>query len=148
MLRVNKGASRVLTGKRLYQKVSDHVSRVLKEEARLRVKDMDSYPNGLAALAPPVPPTEDPTEGLEVAGNAQDAYAGEIPPWGFRLRVVTPDGAGSRSHWLSRSIGTLIPFRDEEVKIEDGCNIAIDWHMSVVKVRKDKIILKEKKKKQ
>ena len=47
---------------------------------------------------------------------------------------MTRNGIGGRSHWLTRSIGTLISSSNEDVKIEDGCNIAIDWHISIVKV--------------
>ena len=134
LLRIDKGQTNVVTGRQLYCEVSRHVSRLLKEEARRRINAIDTNPRGLADLSPPVPPTEDPSVDLEIAANAQDAFAGEIPPWGFRLRVVTPDRAGTRSHWLTRSIGKLIPFHNGAVELEDGCNIAIDWHMSTVKV--------------
>ena len=134
MLRINKGSSNFLSGRQLYDEVSRHVLRLLKDDARRRIGTLDSNPKGLGELAPPVPPTEESSAGMDITGNAQDAYAGIIPPWGFRLRVVTRNGIGARSHWLTRSIGTLISSSDEVVKIEDGCNIAIDWHISIVKV--------------
>ena len=39
----------------------------------------------------------------------------------------------ARSHWLTLSIGTLISSSDEVVKLKMDA-IAIDWHISIVKV--------------
>lgn len=47
----------------------------------------------LSALAPPVPPTEDPdVQWAETPINGQDAHAGDIPAFGFRLREVRGGG--------------------------------------------------------
>mmetsp|Transcript_1829 Transcript_1829/g.2892 ORF Transcript_1829/g.2892 Transcript_1829/m.2892 type:complete len:1659 (+) Transcript_1829:173-5149(+) len=64
----------------------------------------------------------------------EDAIGGDIPPHGFVLRLVTPNGDFcSRCLWLSRCEGCLIPYDDDESTIAlcDGMRIAIDWHFVV-----------------
>jgi ubiquitin carboxyl-terminal hydrolase 4/11/15 len=58
-----------------------------------------------------------------------------VPAFGFRLRVVSKDGLGDpREHWLSRSVGRLLAWDDEApAELEDGCSLAIDWHLAVLK---------------
>jgi hypothetical protein len=126
LLRVSKH----ITGRELYREAAKRVSRLVKADAREKLN------NGSAMdLLPPVPPMEDPCSGREVPINGQDAHAGSVPAYGFRLREVSSDGMGDpKSHWLSRSIGHLILPNDEPAGLEDGSCIAIDWHLAILKV--------------
>lgn len=118
------------TGRALYLEAFKRVSRLIKEEAREKLSGEDR-----SDLLPPVPPTEDPGLGEGASLTDQDAHAGVIPPFGFRLRLVSSDGIGDpTSHWLDRSIGRLILPNDEIVQdLTDGSCIAIDWHLAIVK---------------
>jgi len=58
--------------------------------------------------------------------------AGEIPPFGFRLRLVSRDGNRcALCNWFSCCVGCLIPCDEYPVIAMCGDSIAIDWHMSV-----------------
>lgn len=89
MLRLAMGA----TGREVYRAVGRRVARLLKPEARACLEAClvsQEAESGFAALRPPVPPMEEAN--AEVEGcplNAQDAHAGKIPAFGFRLRQVT-----------------------------------------------------------
>lgn len=75
----------------------------------------------------------------------EDAVGGDIPPFGFVLRVVKRNtDSCSRCHWLSRCEGCLIPYTSTLTNSQDGSevidgiielgeleSIAIDWHYIV-----------------
>ena len=80
----------------------------------------------------------------------EDAVGGDIPPFGFVLRLVKLNGdCCSRCHWLNRCEGCLIPYSpststgssgsgatstsnsDELIELSDLQSIAIDWHYIV-----------------
>ena len=82
----------------LYRVVAQRVWRMLKPQAQAEVDDAlsdqkaSSAPSGLSRLAPPVPPTDDPdVQWAETSVGGQDAHAGALPPFGFRLREVISD---------------------------------------------------------
>jgi len=157
------------TARGLYRIIAQRVSRLLKAQARVCLreaveestqatrspdngadsraakKQQGGRPSGLSSLGPPVPPTEDPdVRWKETAISGQDANAGDIPQFGFRLREVTSDGMGDpKSHWLTRSVGRLIPYSEDGTDgdggsggghgLADGACIAIDWHLAILK---------------
>jgi hypothetical protein len=123
----------------VYSAVAQRVARLLKPEARPKDDD-DGISNertsfDLSKLAPPVPPTEDPMPPGDIATlNSQDAHAGAVPPFGFRLRVISKDLGDPQQHWLTRSVGRLLDWEsDSPAQLEDGCSLAIDWHLAVLK---------------
>jgi len=133
---------RTCTRRELYSMVSRRCAHVLKREAAQEAARCSETGSGLAKLAPPVPPTEEDSKGGSVSWegpaaaplSSQDAHSGPVPPLGFRLREVTPDGVGDpRAHWLSRSTGRTLPADSEALDLADGCCVAIDWHLAVVK---------------
>jgi len=66
------------------------------------------------------------------ADMASVSAAGEIPPFGFRLRLVSRDGSRcALCNWFSCCVGCLIPCDDYPVIAMCGDSVAIDWHMSV-----------------
>ena len=67
--------------------------------------------------------------------NDEEVAGGPMPPTGFRLRFVTSNGyACSRSHWLKGCVGRLIVPSDDLIELSDSDTIAVDWHISVMKV--------------
>ena len=146
LLRLPEGT----TGRQLYRLVAGRVGHLLKEEARRRLAghgddealalapggaSSDALGAGRAAgLAPPVPPAEEARSGECAAVSDQEAHAGPIPAYGFRLREVSFDGMGDpKAHWLTRSVGRLIQPDDLAHACEDGACIAIDWHLAILK---------------
>jgi len=66
------------------------------------------------------------------AHMASVSAAGEIPPFGFRLRLVSRDGSRcAMCNWFSCCVGCLIPCDDYPAITMCGDSVAIDWHMSV-----------------
>lgn len=64
--------------------------------------------------------------------DMESVAAGDIPPFGFRLRLVSRDGSRcALCSWYSCCIGCLVPCDDFPVIAMCGDSIAIDWHMSV-----------------
>lgn len=58
--------------------------------------------------------------------------AGDVPPYGFRLRLVSRDGGKcALSSWYECCVGSLVPCDDAPVIAMCGDSISIDWHMSV-----------------
>jgi len=58
--------------------------------------------------------------------------AGEIPLFGFRLRLVSRDGSRcALCNWYSCCVGCLVPCDEYPVIAMCGDSISIDWHMSV-----------------
>ena len=136
LLRIPEGT----TGAELYRMIAGRVARLLKAEAKavcLRGDHSAGSADTMASLAPPVPPPEDPSSGEEAAVSSQEAHAGNIPQFGFRLREVSSDGIGDpKAHWLTRSVGRLIPSDSSEAVaggLTDGACIAIDWHLAIHK---------------
>ena len=121
----------------VYQAVARRVARLLKPDARPQGDALAGEPSSLdlSKLAPPVPPTDDPLppEGIATL-HSQDAHAGIVPPYGFRLRVISKDLGDPQQHWLSRSVGKLLDWNSElPAQLENGCSLAIDWHLAVLK---------------
>ncbi len=80
----------------LYRMVARRVSRLLKPEARACLEACLSAPEGgtaagsFSALQPPVPPMDEASgEPKGCPLSSQDAHAGVIPPFGFRLRQAS-----------------------------------------------------------
>ncbi len=64
--------------------------------------------------------------------DMESVAAGDIPPYGFRLRLVSREGSRcALCSWFSCCIGCLVPCDDFPVVAECGDSISIDWHMSV-----------------
>lgn len=64
--------------------------------------------------------------------DMESVAGGEIPPYGFRLRLVSRDGSRcALCQWFSCCIGCLIPCDDYPTIAMCGDSIAIDWHLSV-----------------
>ena len=68
----------------------------------------------------------------KTTADMESVSAGEIPPYGFRLRLVSRDGSRcALCNWFSCCLGCLIPCDDYPVIAMCGDSISIDWHMSV-----------------
>ncbi|KAL7541598.1 hypothetical protein ACHAXR_011053, partial [Thalassiosira sp. AJA248-18] len=68
----------------------------------------------------------------KTTADMESVSAGEIPPYGFRLRLVSRDGSRcALCNWFSCCVGCLIPCDDYPVITMCGDSVAIDWHMSV-----------------
>lgn len=68
----------------------------------------------------------------KTTSDMESVSAGEIPPFGFRLRLVSRDGSRcALCNWFSCCVGCLIPCDDYPVIAMCGDSISIDWHMSV-----------------
>ncbi len=64
--------------------------------------------------------------------DMESVAAGDIPPYGFRLRLVSRDGSRcALCTWFSCCIGCRVPCDDSPVIAMCGDSISIDWHMSV-----------------
>lgn len=68
----------------------------------------------------------------KTTADMESVSAGEIPPFGFRLRLVSRDGTRcALCNWFSCCVGCLVPCDDYPVIAMCGDSIAIDWHLSV-----------------
>lgn len=68
----------------------------------------------------------------KTTADMESVCAGEIPPYGFRLRLVSRDGSRcALCAWYSCCVGCLIPCDDYPVIATCGDSIAVDWHLSV-----------------
>ena len=64
--------------------------------------------------------------------DMESVAGGEIPHYGFRLRLVSRDGSRcALCHWYSCCVGCLIPCDDYPAIAMCGDSISIDWHLSV-----------------
>lgn len=64
--------------------------------------------------------------------DMESVSAGEIPPYGFRLRFVSRDGSRcALCPWFACCIGCVIPCDDFPAIAMCGDSVAIDWHLSV-----------------
>lgn len=69
--------------------------------------------------------------------NKTNAYSeesafGEIPRYGFRLRITSRDGQKcSVCPWYDSCIGSLIPDDDYPTIVADGDTVSVDWHIAV-----------------
>lgn len=63
---------------------------------------------------------------------AENVCDEEVPPYGFRLRLVSRDGSRcALCNWYSCCVGCLIPCDDYPAIAVCGDSVAVDWHMSV-----------------
>ena len=68
----------------------------------------------------------------KTTADMDSVSAGDIPPYGFRLRLVSRDGSRcALCLWFSCCVGCLIPCDDYPVIAMCGDSVAVDWHMSV-----------------
>jgi len=68
----------------------------------------------------------------KTTADMESVCAGEIPPYGFRLRMVSREGSRcALSNWFECCVGCLIPCDDSPAIAMCGDSISIDWHMSV-----------------
>lgn len=68
----------------------------------------------------------------KTTADSENVSAGEIPPYGFRLRLVSRDGSRcALCSWFSCCVGCLIPCDDYPVIAMCGDSVSIDWHMSI-----------------
>lgn len=68
----------------------------------------------------------------KTTADMESLSSGEIPPYGFRLRLVSRDGTQcALCKWFSCCVGCLIPCDDYPTVAMCGDSISIDWHMSV-----------------
>ena len=64
--------------------------------------------------------------------DMENVAGGGIPPYGFRLRLVSRDGNRcALCQWYSCCVGCLIPCDDYPAIAMCGDSISIDWHLSV-----------------
>jgi len=70
--------------------------------------------------------------------SSEQLAGGAVPPWGFRLRLVSSSGdACGRCPWVAGCVGCCIPPYDVKVKLQEGETVAVDWHLQVLKERYD-----------
>jgi len=68
----------------------------------------------------------------KTTADMETVSAGEIPPYGFRLRLVSRDGSRcALCPWFACCVGCVIPCDDFPTIAMCGDSIAIDWHLSV-----------------
>ncbi len=68
----------------------------------------------------------------KTTADMESVSAGEIPPFGFRLRLVSRDGSRcALCPWYACCVGCMIPCDDFPTIAMCGDSIAIDWHLSV-----------------
>lgn len=68
----------------------------------------------------------------KTTADMESVSAGDIPHYGFRLRLVSRDGSRcALCNWFSCCVGCLVSCDDYPVIAMCGDSIAIDWHMSV-----------------
>lgn len=68
----------------------------------------------------------------KTTADMESLCAGETPPHGFRLRLVSRDGSRcSLCPWYSSCVGCVIPCDDFPAIAMCGDSIAVDWHLSV-----------------
>jgi hypothetical protein len=71
-------------------------------------------------------------ECYKTSAHAEDTVFGEIPRYGFRLRITQRDGKKcNTSAWYEGCVGSLIPDDDYPTTVADGDTVAIDWHIVV-----------------
>jgi len=64
--------------------------------------------------------------------DSEDTVFGEIPRFGFRLRITSRDGKKcDLCPWYDCCIGCLIPDDDYPTIVTCGDTIAIDWHIAI-----------------
>jgi len=64
--------------------------------------------------------------------DMEEVSAGDIPRYGFRLRLVSRDGKRCPlCAWFDCCIGCLIPDDNSPTIVMCGDSIAVDWHMAV-----------------
>ena len=69
---------------------------------------------------------------IKTTADMECVAAGEIPRYGFRLRLISRDGSRcALCPWFACCIGCLIPCDYFPVIAMCGDSIAIDWHLSV-----------------
>jgi len=68
----------------------------------------------------------------KTTSDMEVASCGQLPRYGFRLRIVSRDGKKcSLCSWYECCIGCLIPDDDSPTIALCGDSIALDWHISV-----------------
>lgn len=68
----------------------------------------------------------------KTTADMESVSAGDIPLYGFRLRLVSRDGSRcALCPWFGCCVGCLIPCDDRPVIAMCGDSVAIDWHLSV-----------------
>lgn len=64
--------------------------------------------------------------------HSEETVFGEIPRYGFRLRITSRDGKKcSVCPWYESCIGSLVPDDDYPTIVADGDTVSIDWHIAV-----------------
>lgn len=115
------------TGKDLYAHVSHRVQRYVPHALTLNESDRTS--SSCAAFSQARRGRE---HCQKTTVDMASVAAGDIPQYGFRLRLVSRDGSRCAvCSWFSCCIGCLVPCDDFPVIAMCGDSIAIDWHMSV-----------------
>jgi len=71
-------------------------------------------------------------ECLKTAADSEETAFGEIPRYGFRLRITSRDGKKcGMCPWYECCIGTIIPDDEYPTIVADGDTVSIDWHIAV-----------------
>ena len=93
--------------------------------------DGDTPKNGDAAQRAR-PRTDTRLRRRKTLSETEDAAAGPVPRYGFRLRVTSRDGRRcALSPWYELSIGCLIPDNDAPTIVACGDTVTVDWHFAV-----------------
>jgi len=62
----------------------------------------------------------------------EEASAGPVPRYGFRLRITSRDGRKcALCPWFECCIGCMVPDNDYPTIVMCGDSIAVDWHFAV-----------------
>ncbi len=71
-------------------------------------------------------------ECFKTGADSEQTAFGEIPRYGFRLRITSRDGKKcGMCPWYECCIGTLIPDDDYPTIVACGDTVSIDWHIAV-----------------
>lgn len=108
----------LMTGYELYKLVWQRVKRYVEDRPLKKWDSLDE---------------EDPTV---VSNRIDTVFTGLSSTCGFVLRRVESKGlTDSRSNWLTRSFGYVIPCNDEPLSIMEEETIAIDWDLKIFQDR-------------
>jgi len=124
------------TGKDLYAHISERVQRYVPTAFRHHDSDITTFScSGEGGAVNDTSSSQAPRgrhHRQKTTVDMESVAAGDTPPYGFRLRLVSRDGNRcALCSWFSCCIGCLVPCDDSPAIAMCGDSIAIDWHMSV-----------------
>ena len=118
------------TGKDLYSHVSDRMQQFVSHRIRSE-KNVSSQSTSYTSQV-----TRQTRRGRQhrqkTTSDMDSLCGGEVPTYGFMLRMVSRDGSRcALCPWFSSCVGCVIPCDDFPAIAMCGDSVAVDWHLSV-----------------